>query len=226
MAKILIIETSGASCSVAMTEDGKVLRTINDEKGTGVATSGSEHSTQLAPFIEIVMAGESVDAVAVSCGPGSYTGLRIGLSTAKGLCYGAGVPLILVDSLRGLVEELVKEVEEDAEICAMVDARRMEVFYARYSSKGEQLSEIKPLIIDGETTLSSAEKLYIVGSGAEKCLEVLSKTHKCVELREIVTSATSLAEYVYKKYCSEDFADLAYAEPLYVKEWQPYAQKK
>ncbi len=226
MAKILIIETSGASCSVALAEDGVVIRAKSDSKGSGVATAGSEHSTQLAPFIDELLAGEAIDAVAVSCGPGSYTGLRIGLSTAKGICYGSGVPLMLIDSLRALVEEVKGGVEADSEICAMVDARRMEVFYALYSADGKQLGEISPIVIDSNTKLTDASKLYIVGSGAEKCLDALSQSHSSVEYREVEATASSLAAYAQKMYCEEDFADLAYAEPLYVKEWQPYCPPK
>lgn len=229
MAKILIIETSGSSCSVALSVDGKITYEINDNKEAGMATAQSEHSTILAPYIEeILLKEKNIDAVAVSAGPGSYTGLRIGLSTAKGICYGKSIPLILVDSLRPIVEEIIKttSLESYSELEVMVDARRMEVYRAKYSSKGKQLTDIEATIITEETFKNYSRKIYLAGSGAKKCEELLSNLEVEWEIIEVTPSASSLGEWVQKKYAEENFADLAYAEPLYIKEWQPYTPPK
>lgn len=225
MAKILIIETSGSSCSVALSIDGKTTLEISDNKGNGIATAKSEHSTQLAPYIEEILSNEkNIDAVAVSAGPGSYTGLRIGLSTAKGICYGKNIPLILVDSLRPIVEEIAKltPLESNSEVQVLIDARRMEVYRAKYTTKGEQLSDIEALIVDEKTFENYDRKIYLGGSGAKKCEELLATTKIDFEIIEVTPSAASLSSYVEEMYKARKFADVAYAEPLYIKEWQPY----
>ncbi len=227
MAKILIIETSGATCSVAVSENGVLLGEKSDNKGGAMATASSEHSTQLAPFIEDVLGQYGkCDAVAVSYGPGSYTGLRIGLSTAKGLCYAAGIPMILIDSLRPLVEEAKAQSAEGDTLLAMIDARRMEVFMARYNARGEQIGEIHPEIIDENSFDGIEGRVVLFGSGAKKCEEILKAKALDYIILDVAPSAKSLSEFAFKKFEAEDFADVAYAEPLYIKEWQPTTVKK
>lgn len=229
MAKIIIIETSGATCSVALADGGKLIEEISDNKGSGTATASSEHSSLLAPFIEeLIKRHGSVDAVAVSYGPGSYTGLRIGLSTAKGICYGKNIPMILIDSLRLLTEEVLANhsgAAKDKTLYAMVDARRMEVFCAKYDSKGNQIADIEAVIV-GDTTFENIDNLALYGSGAKKCAEILEKCGKQFEILEIEPSAKSLVSYAEKMYQNGAFADIAYAEPLYIKQWQPTTVKK
>ncbi len=228
MAKILIIETSGASCSVAVCEDGVVICERGDNKGEGMASSGSEHSVLLAPYVEELLAEVgTIDAVAVSCGPGSYTGLRIGLSTAKGLCYGMGVPLILVDSLRFVAEAVISsgvvELKESDRLLGLIDARRMEVYWGEYDVCGVMREEITARIVsEGSFDEYLGRRLVLFGSGAEKCREVLECSGVEYLICSVSHSASSAARYCYDAYNRREFADLAYSEPLYVKEWQPY----
>ncbi len=228
MARIVIVDTSGATCSVAWCEDGKVVELRSDNKGGAMATASSEHSTLLAPFIdETIQKFGPPDAVAVCSGPGSYTGLRIGIATAKGLCYGSNTPLILIDSLRGIVEEVVERFGSvdmpNSVLAAMVDARRMEVYYAKYNLDGSQLTDIEAISIDKGTILTS-EKLYIAGNGAKKCYDTLRLNHNDVEYIEVEPNAGSYARYAQQCYDLGKFSELAYSEPLYVKEWQPYTK--
>lgn len=237
--KILIVETSAADCSVAVASDGKSVWELSSGSSVATASSNSEHSRLLAPYIESAIEACGVpDAVAVSYGPGSYTGLRIGLSTAKGLCFGADIPLILIDSLRGLVSSAIKVLERSKEqtkerskeqdkeqggylLCPMIDARRMEVYTAFYNEQGEQLTDIAPLIVDGESFKECAKELYVFGSGAAKSVEQLLSNALEVRLVEGVTlSAADFSEVACEMYSAGKFADLAYAEPLYLKEWQ------
>ncbi|MFI3287189.1 MAG: tRNA (adenosine(37)-N6)-threonylcarbamoyltransferase complex dimerization subunit type 1 TsaB [Rikenellaceae bacterium] len=228
MAKILIIETSGASCSVAVCEDGVVICERGDNKGEGMASAGSEHSVLLAPYVEEVLAEVgAIDAVAVSCGPGSYTGLRIGLSTAKGLCYGMGVPLILVDSMRFVAEAVmssgVVSLGSSDRLLGLIDARRMEVYWGEYASSGIMLGDITARIIsEGSFDEFMGNRLILFGSGAEKCRELLESSEVEYVICSAEHSASSAARYCYEAFVRGEFADLAYSEPLYVKEWQPY----
>ncbi len=238
--KILIIETSASECSVAVAENGVTIlerTTSNSEtQSGGVVTSNSQHSTLLARFIDELLneCGSKVDAVAVSYGPGSYTGLRIGLSTAKGICFAMGVPLILVDSLQGLVERAVKvvggEMAENERLCPMIDARRMEVYTALYNAQAKRLDEIHPLILDASSfadEVSRGEKLILFGSGAKKSLEVLSNSGvEHTYLEDVVwAEAADFSRVVCEMFENGEFADLAYSEPLYLKEWQSTTAK-
>lgn len=232
MAKILIIETSGASCSVAVAENGKVLGMLSNDKGEGMATAGSEHSVLLAPYIEELMGKYgAIDAVAVCSGPGSYTGLRIGLSTAKGLCYGKGIKLILVDSMRFIVEEVLRkndlEIKDGDILLGMIDARRMEVYWGEYNNVGVMSGEITARILDENSFAEfSGKRVILFGSGAPKSKELLENAGVNYEIIEVSHSAASTAEYCENEYNKGEFADIAYSEPLYVKEWQPYTTIK
>lgn len=239
--KILIIETSAAECSVAVAENGitileRTTSTVAQNECEGVATARSQHSTLLATYIEELLAecGGRVDAVAVSYGPGSYTGLRIGLSTAKGICFAMGVPLILVDSLQGLVERAVRElgsgISDSEFLCPMIDARRMEVYTALYSREGVRLEDIRPMIV-GEDSFSeikdSGKGLCIFGSGARKCLGILEESGLIVRYLDsaVWAEASDFSRVVCGMYERGEFSDLAYSEPLYLKEWQSMTAK-
>ncbi|HKK81070.1 MAG TPA: tRNA (adenosine(37)-N6)-threonylcarbamoyltransferase complex dimerization subunit type 1 TsaB, partial [Prolixibacteraceae bacterium] len=150
MARILCIETSTGVCSAAIAENGKVVSVKED-------ATGMNHSTLLTVFIDELLKenrleASSFDAVAVSEGPGSYTGLRIGVSAAKGFCFGAGVPLIAVSPLKSMVHGVLTntdvKVEKDSYLIPMIDARRMEVYCAKFNSNGAQLGEVKAEVID------------------------------------------------------------------------------
>lgn len=220
MSRILLIETASAVCSVAVAEDGRCIA-LRETGANGVATGQTEHSRVIAPYIkELIDQCGAVDAVAVSAGPGSYTGLRIGLATAKGLCFAAGIPLILIDSLVGLVEAARAQLSDGGHtLRPMIDARRMEIYTAIYSANGERLSEISPVVVDAQTFAPTECKQYIFGSGAAKCLPVMREAGVDAELIEVEVSARWIAEIAQKMFDAKQFSDVAYAEPLYLKEW-------
>lgn len=230
---ILSIESGGEICSVALSR-GKELISLRE------SDIGRNHSKDLALFIEEIFReneihGDDLSAVAVSKGPGSYTGLRIGMSVAKGLCYGGNIPLIAISSLEALAHSAIEDFEagilgidklEGSILSPMIDARRMEVYQQQFDHNGDAISDIAPLIID-ETSLSNYtdyDKFYIFGSGAEKCVNVLKL--RDVELLNVTQSARSMVLLAYKRYKNQQFEDIAYYEPLYLKEFVAAPAKK
>ena len=226
MAIILCIETSTSACSVALVKDGVV--TQNE-----VNYNERSHATALSPLIQKVLdstdsKGELIDAVAISCGPGSYTGLRIGVSTAKGLCYGKNIPLISVNTLELIAHTAQLQVDDKATlICPMIDARRMEVYTALYSSQLEMVNPISAEIIDAtflEQELRQ-QKIVFAGDGAAKCKEML--THVQAHFLDgIIPLATHMAQLATDKYRAANFEDVAYFEPFYLKEFVATTPKK
>ncbi len=220
MALILNIETSTENCSVCLAKDGQVL-SLEEE-----CSEKYIHSERLHPFILEVMneAGKALsdlNAVAVNKGPGSYTGLRIGVSAAKGLAYTLDIPLISASSLDVLVAGFAQNcsVKSDDLIVPMLDARRMEVYTVIYSAKLTQISMIEARIIEaGSLDHLEAEKVYIFGTGAAKCQSVLSKEKYVFEGPEY-PSAAALARLSETKFLSRKFEDTAYFEPFYLKEF-------
>ncbi len=190
MALILNLETAGTNCSVSLARDGQLLA-IAEENSPGYS-----HSEQLHPFIKAVLqkAGlgfETLDAVAVSKGPGSYTGLRIGVSAAKGLCYALDIPLISLPTLRGMALQFK---EAEGILIPVLDARRMEVYSAVYSEDHEELRATRAEIITPESyaEYASRGRVHLLGSGAKKCREVLA--HPNFEFHDaIVPSAREMA---------------------------------
>lgn len=223
MRLILNIETSGKNCSVAIAEEGKVLvlKELFSEKYM--------HSEQLHLFIsdcfeELEVGIEAVIAVAVSEGPGSYTGLRIGVSTAKGLAYALGVPLIAVSSLMSLAIA-AKLMGIKGVYCPMIDARRMEVYTCFYNSHLEPLGEVTAAIIDTEFDFfEKTDDVFYFGDGAEKCKPILPKNFKYVP--SVSLSASNMTDLSYFKFVNSDFVDLAYFEPFYLKDFIPGKPKK
>ncbi|CAL2082299.1 tRNA (adenosine(37)-N6)-threonylcarbamoyltransferase complex dimerization subunit type 1 TsaB [Tenacibaculum sp. 190524A02b] len=223
MALILNIETATKNCSVSIAKEGKVVafKELND--------GNYSHAEKLHPFIEDVLkeAGinrGTIDAIAVSKGPGSYTGLRIGVSAAKGLCFSLDVPLISVDTLQSLAMQV--EIEEGI-ILPMLDARRMEVYSSMYNREYIQQREIKAEIIDEVSfqELLETKKVYFVGDGVDKCKEViLNKNAFFVE--DKFPSAKEMAILSYEKYKKNDIEDVAYFEPFYLKDFVVTPQKK
>lgn len=222
MSLILQIETATSVCSVALAKDGNVIavqevneRNVHAEKITVfIEDACKEANIQLA----------DIDAVAVSKGPGSYTGLRIGVSTAKGICFAADKPLIAVDTLTTMASGALNwldQFNDDALLCPMIDARRMEVYTAIYDVHGNQLRPIAAEIIDENSfaDLPKDRQLVIFGDGALKCKEVLEQTHHVVYLPEFLNSATQLTTLAAEKFASADFEDVAYFEPYYLKEF-------
>ncbi len=224
---ILNIETSTNVCSIAIHEGLNCLFTAIDAEGMN-------HAALLSVFIEQGMdvlksLNKHLDAVAVSSGPGSYTGLRIGVSTAKGICYGLDIPLISISTLEVItVQALNTEgIDKTALFCPMIDARRMEVYAALYNFNGEIQREITPDIIDETSYSNFLEKhtVYFFGNGAEKCKSTL--THPSAKfIDNLIPLAENMISFSNSKFEKKQFEDLAYFEPFYLKEFQTTTPKQ
>ena len=221
MAYILHLETSTKVCSVALSENGQLIALKEIEE------DGYSHGENLTLFIEDVLSQaeikiQKLDAVSVSSGPGSYTGLRIGVSTAKGICYPLNIPLIAIDSLKSLTE-LAKEKHPSTNLCALIDARRMEVFSAIYSEIGEVIKPISADIIELDS-YSTFEPFVYYGDGAEKLIEIW-KNNDCKADLTIKSSATGQVKIAFEKFEQKQFEDVAYFEPFYLKDFVSTAKK-
>jgi tRNA threonylcarbamoyladenosine biosynthesis protein TsaB len=219
---ILNIETATKNCSVAVAKDGKTIFCKE------IAEEGYSHAERLHVFIEAIIkeagiALEDLSAIAVSQGPGSYTGLRIGVSAAKGLCYALDIPLIAVDTLQALASQVTIS---SGLIIPMIDARRMEVYSAIFSPTLEKKREVLAQIIDDYSFEDKQETLYFIGDCAEKCKSVLTKENH-VFLEEIVyPSAKEMSALSFEKFKISDTVDVAYFEPYYLKDFMITAPKK
>lgn len=217
---ILHIETSTAVCSVAISEDGQVI--FNKEN-----FNGPSHAVSLGVFVDEALSfadshAVMLDAVAVSCGPGSYTGLRIGVSMAKGVCYGRNLPLIGIPTLEVLSVPvlLYQELPDDALICPMIDARRMEVYAAVYDRALKVKRAIAADIVDENSYLEFLDEhpVYFFGDGAAKCREKIThpNAHFIDDICPLAKLMSPLAE---KAFATGDFKNVAYFEPFYLKEF-------
>ena len=226
MARIIYIETSTALCSTALSVDGRIVSERRD--------SERRHASLTAPFVKEMLdeQGLSVkdcDAVCVGMGPGSYTGLRVGVSTAKGLCFGAGIPMIAVGSLDTLVWQAIgRGLLPDGcrHIVPMIDARRMEVYTAVFSVDGSQITETEPKVVDAGSfsdILSEGPVLFI-GDGASKCSPVLTSPNAFFV--QACPEASSMLVPAEKKLAVSLFEDTAYFEPFYLKEFVPTVPKR
>ena len=222
MSFILNIETATKNCSVSIAKDGQTI--VCNE----LADEGYSHAEKLHVFIEEVIAkagisAQDLNAVAVSQGPGSYTGLRIGVSAAKGLCYALNIPLIAVDTLKTLASQAGVT---DGKIIPMLDARRMEVYSAIFNSDLTVERAIQAEIIDENSFQEYTEKLYFVGDCADKCKSVLTKDN-FVFLEDIkYPSAQAMSKISFEKYQKSDTVDVAYFEPYYLKDFMIAPPKK
>ena len=222
MSLILQIETATTSCSVALAQNGHVLA-FKERNERNI------HAEVITLFIETVFneAGKTyadLDAIAVSSGPGSYTGLRIGISTAKGLCFALDKPLIAVPTLKamadGLTQRLKDEFTANTLLCPMIDARRMEVFTALFNINSEQVMPTEALIVDEHsfTALLDKHPIIFFGDGAEKCSKIL--THPNARFADnFINSANYLTLQAGTKFRDNDFEDIAYFEPYYLKDF-------
>lgn len=214
------IETATRMCSVALFEDGQLLNVI--EEGGDYS-----HAEKLAPFVDQILkeAGLTADqlaAVAVSSGPGSYTGLRIGLSLAKGICVAGDLPLISISTLQAMAYSAIKEIsDQKALYCPMIDARRMEVYTALYDADLKEIEGVAAKVIDEDSfaTELNAQKVYFFGDGAAKC-EAVIKSAQASFLTQAHISARSWSNLIKEKFDKEDFEDLAYYEPFYYKDFR------
>ncbi len=227
MAIIINIETSAKTCSVALTKDGAVEFLLED-------TEGMNHATKLAPFVERCMEELKrkewqLDAVAVSMGPGSYTGLRIGLSLAKGLAFSLDVPLIGISTLQILaVKAMFRSMDwqGDEIIVPMVDARRMEVFTGAYNFALDEIVKEQPMILDGDSfkELHKYRKVLFLGDGSEKFKGVYTGENG-VWLGNITTHAKDMLALAEKFNREKRYIDIAYSTPNYLKEYQTTVPK-
>ncbi len=222
MSFILNIETATKNCSVSVAKDGNTIA-CNE-----LADEGYSHAEKLHVFIEEVIskAGISVQdlsAIAVSQGPGSYTGLRIGVSAAKGLCYALNIPLIAVDTLQTLASQAGVT---DGKIIPMLDARRMEVYSAIFNSDLTVERAIKAEIIDENSFQEYTDKLYFVGDCADKCKAVLTKDNFVFLENVKYPSAQAMSKISFDKYQKSDTVDVAYFEPYYLKDFMIAPPKK
>ena len=221
MSCILSIETSTSVCSVALSMDGEVLF----EKAS---FDGPSHAALLGVFIEEALSvlkgkGKKLDAVAVSSGPGSYTGLRIGVSVAKGLCFGFGIPLIGIHTLDIMAATAIKENKSAADClyCAMLDARRMEVYAAIYDSSLKLVRETTADIVEADTYSPYLEKgkICFFGNGAAKCKSVITSPN-AIFIEDIHPLAVNMIPLAEQAFAAGQFEDTAYFEPFYLKEFQ------
>ena len=212
---ILNIETATKNCSVSVAKNGQTIACKE------VAEAGYSHAEKLHVFIEALLAENKLafadlSAIAVSQGPGSYTGLRIGVSAAKGLCFALDIPLIAIDTLESLAR---KATIADGLIIPMLDARRMEVYSAVFDSNYQKIREVQAEIITAESFAAFDEPVYFVGDCHEKTHQLLNREN-FVFLEEIIyPSANEMSLSSFEKYKKSDTVDVAYFEPFYLKEF-------
>lgn len=231
MSLILCIETGTDICSVGLSRDGELISLRESDEGR-------DHARNVALFVDELLrendiAAEELSAVAVGMGPGSYTGLRIGVSFAKGLCYGLQIPLVAVGSLDSMVQVAREDHEagiidvdnwSDAVLCPMVDARRMEVYTQMFDTQGQPLNEVKAEIVTEESFKEwrSERQLVIFGNGAAKCREVLNDATYI----NVTPSARGLAALAHQRFEAGQTEDIAYFEPFYLKDFIIIPSKK
>jgi len=225
MALILNIETSTEVCSVALARDGAVIHSREN-------LTGQNHAMLLTVFIDELLAEANItikqlDAVAVSGGPGSYTGLRIGVSVAKGICYASCLPLIAITSLEAMAHHVINNRENfqypetgNTLFCPMIDARRMEVYTSFYDKTGKQIRGIQADIIDHQSYFPFLENnpVLFFGNGAAKCHNAITHPN-AIFIDGIITSAENMVPLAERDFCLHKCVDVAYYEPFYLKDF-------
>ena len=215
MTYILNIETATKNCSVALAANGKTIALKE------IATENFSHAEKLHVFLALLLEEnqltfKNIHAIAVSQGPGSYTGLRIGVSAAKGLCYALSIPLIAVDTL----ELLARQIKIDnGFIVPMIDARRMEVYTAFFDSNYQKVQPTAALVIDASTFENETATMHLIGDGASKFKNVLRADKFVYHDAVVYSSANEISELAFEKYKKSDFVDVAYFEPFYLKDF-------
>ena len=227
MERIVLIETSTALCSTALAENGAILSYRE-------SSAPKAHASLTAVFIKEMLeerglSPQDCDAFCVSMGPGSYTGLRVGVSTAKGLCFGSGKPLMAVGTLDTLVAQTreIPGLDGDLKyVIPMIDARRMEVYTAVFTPEGKQLSPTAPAIIDENSFAEQLEQgaCLFIGDGAGKCADVIR--HPNAHFIQCNPKASAMLAPAMSAYKEKRFEDVAYFEPFYLKEFVATVSKK
>lgn len=222
MAYILNLETATKNCSVSIAKEGETVVCLE------VADEGYSHAEKLHVFIEQALrqAGitfQELNAIAVSQGPGSYTGLRIGVSAAKGLSYALNIPLLATDTLEALSRKITIE---NGIIVPMLDARRMEVFTAFFDGAYAKIRETKAEIIDENSYAEIAGPLHLIGDGASKCKVALASGKFVYYDQVIYPSANEMSALSFEKFQRKDFVDVAYFEPFYLKDFVMTSKSK
>lgn len=217
MAILLHLETATTNCSVSISKDDEIV-VLKENNAASYS-----HSEQLHVFIkealkEASLSFSDLDAISISKGPGSYTGLRIGVSAAKGLCFSLDIPLISVPTLQSMAHQV--QLKPDELVIPVLDARRMEVYSCIYGSDHKEVRETRAEIVNEESFADyvSDIKVYVVGSGAEKCRGVLQHPNFVFD-ESIVPSAKDMASIAFRKYKAGQFEDVAYFEPYYLKDF-------
>ena len=216
MAHILNIETATTNCSVSLSKNGETL-VLKEDKDSGYSHAEKLHVYINELFKEANINPKDINAVAVSKGPGSYTGLRIGVSAAKGLCFALDKPLLAVSTLESLAQQVKIN---DGYIVPMLDARRLEVYSAVFDAKFEQFREIKAEILSEESysDLLEEQKVYFIGSGVEKTKTLITHPN-AIFIEGQLPSANEMSQLSEKKYKKSDIEDVAYFEPYYLKDF-------
>lgn len=223
MSYILHIDSTTKVCSIALSEFDTLIQIVE------LDSDGLVHSEKLHLFIEKCLEKANIkpndlNAISVSKGPGSYTGLRIGISAAKGLCYGLEIPLIGIDTLEAMAYSISNEVENDAVLIPMIDARRIEVFCSIHH-KGKEIKAVHSRVLDEEPFDElNSKNVYYFGDGAEKAQEYLNPSWKY--LPTVKTTAQNLIPLAWEKFKNINFEDIAYFEPNYYKKFQAGRAKK
>jgi tRNA threonylcarbamoyladenosine biosynthesis protein TsaB len=225
MTRLLCLETSTEVCSAAIVDEGQVVDYRED-------LSGQNHSRLLTVFINDLLISNHLnvsdfDAVAVSEGPGSYTGLRIGVSVAKGICYGTGIPLIAISPLEAMASHVIENIKNSKFsfqpgdlLIPMIDARRMEVFTAIYDLQLHEIMPVKAEVIESASfdQLAAESRLLVFGNGSGKCKPILN-TSRYFYIDGVVASSLNMATLANQKFENKDFVDVAYFEPFYLKDF-------
>ena len=215
MSLILNIETASKNCSVSLAKEGKTIlcKEMSEE--------GYSHAEKLYVFIEEILKEtntnfQELKAVAISKGPGSYTGLRIGVSAAKGICYALNIPLISVDTLQVLAKQA--KIDEGI-IIPMLDARRMEVYSAVFDKNYNKIMDVQAEVVTAESYTEIEEDAYFVGDCQEKCKTVLTKPNFHFVSNIIFPSANEMSALSHQKFVNQEWEDVAYFEPFYLKDF-------
>lgn len=222
MALFLLIETSSPVCSISIANENGII--VNRENNSGL-----KHAALAPQYVQELLVKYSPDAVALSAGPGSYTGLRIGTSLAKGICFGKNIPLIAVSTLRAMTDgvQAINSFSKESIFVPMLDARRMEVYTAAYDYAGNEILPVQPIILNENCFEQlQGKSLIFFGSGSKKTKPLFSANKKIQFIDGFQLSSTYLLQQTIQKYKQKQFENPAYFEPYYLKDFLVTTSKK